>query len=299
MKNLSAHKMVRPVARAFTLVELLVVIGIIAVLIGILMPVMSRARAQAQAVKCSSNLRQIGMAINMYINETKGFFPYPTTTLGEQSLWFTAIDKYMVSNPDANRNGASSATGQRTYHEAKQCVVWQSFEGPVNQTTVQAAGKESAKTYKMNSHLRRRWPKRTHAKTSMIKNTWEFVMVGDATSLDVTGDHPDLSMNIKESNDLSFEVGDPTQQAGPAIRHSGGANILFVDGHVMLMKLPTIDKPLQQFPTRTCLSWESEWVDNGGNLADYPDQNKEPAAVGLKRNPDMPLFWSDPPRLMR
>ena len=62
--------------RGFTLVELLVVIGIIALLIAILLPALARARAQANAVKCATQMRDIGQALLMYGNLHKGqLFP--------------------------------------------------------------------------------------------------------------------------------------------------------------------------------------------------------------------------------
>src|SRR5689334_21786689 len=59
----------------FTLVELLVVIGIIAVLISILLPALSGARKQAKLVTCQSNLRQVGQSMGIYIAEWKQTFP--------------------------------------------------------------------------------------------------------------------------------------------------------------------------------------------------------------------------------
>src|SRR5678816_4694310 len=64
----------RPIL-AFTLVELLVVIGIIAVLIGILLPVLGKARESANATQCMSNLRQIAIADQMYVNQYNWHMP--------------------------------------------------------------------------------------------------------------------------------------------------------------------------------------------------------------------------------
>ena len=70
----------RSEARAFTLVELLVVIGIIAILIAILVPTLSKARKQARQTQCLSNQRQLAMGIIMYANQNQGYLPAGTGT---------------------------------------------------------------------------------------------------------------------------------------------------------------------------------------------------------------------------
>jgi len=65
------------VRRAFTLVELLVVIGIIALLITILLPSLNAARKKAQAIQCASNMRQIFLACQMFAQDNKGQLPTP------------------------------------------------------------------------------------------------------------------------------------------------------------------------------------------------------------------------------
>jgi prepilin-type processing-associated H-X9-DG protein/prepilin-type N-terminal cleavage/methylation domain-containing protein len=60
---------------AFTLVELLVVVGVIAVLIGILMPVVNRSRAMAVRATCQANLRSIGVCLRAYLNDNRDIMP--------------------------------------------------------------------------------------------------------------------------------------------------------------------------------------------------------------------------------
>ncbi len=94
---------------AFTLVELLVVIGIIALLIAILLPALAAAKAQASSIKCCSNLRTLGQIMQQYASDNKGFIPrdYSPGSPGHV-FWGEAFASYAncrIPHIAANANG--------------------------------------------------------------------------------------------------------------------------------------------------------------------------------------------------
>lgn len=88
-------------SRCFTLVEVLVVMGIVAVIVGLLVPALARARTTSRAAGCLSQVRQIGLAAAMYQNDYDGFIPRESTigtspqTLRDRIPWGVAFRPYL------------------------------------------------------------------------------------------------------------------------------------------------------------------------------------------------------------
>lgn len=133
---------------AFTLVELLVVIGIIAVLIGVLLPALAGARKQAAAVKCATQLREIFNAMQMYALENHGYLPppqlvptggrvynvdgidYPVPGTPYGAYWFTFLTKYVTKAKTgmAAQTSGEDAQARRTIFWG--CTEWGGYTSP-------------------------------------------------------------------------------------------------------------------------------------------------------------------------
>jgi len=105
----------------FTLVELLVVIGIIALLISVLLPALNAARKQADRVKCLSAMRQIGNAYFMYSNDNRGFWPvalhhYTAGGTAREKRWHDYIAKYVIPMQTVTIGGQTYTTKEMNFN---------------------------------------------------------------------------------------------------------------------------------------------------------------------------------------
>jgi len=213
-------------AHAFTLVELLVVIGIIAVLISILLPALSRARMAATEVACLSNLRQIGAACAQYLGESDNWMlPYNTKDK-------SGNDVHWESNPVFRMNMGQSADSSKGWPVGILCP------GSLKVSALASNARPGlSTTYGMNHEQTRRTQYAPYnigvIKITRVKNPGNHMLIADAMSWELT-------MNDSGSyvNEYNPPPGDSATYGAMAYRHGDQiptsrqrANILFYDFH--------------------------------------------------------------------
>ena len=191
------HVLMRP--SGFTLVELLVTIGVIAVLLALLMPALSRARQQANQVVCASNLHQVGLELQMYANHSRGWL-YPV------GRWDPVLRQYRTL-------GANVPPEQRWPVYVFQPAVW---NPPVMKCPSDYEPAEDH-SYVLNEHLADKNVKAFDSKAGELTSS-EIIVAGEKVST-----KSDYYMEQKEF----YQVVEPYRH-GKAY----GSNYLYLDMHV-------------------------------------------------------------------
>jgi prepilin-type processing-associated H-X9-DG protein len=206
-------------------VELLVVIGIIALLISMLLPALNKARRAANTVACASNLRQFGQIFAMYANQNQGWLPPTYTPVSFTPVWYESIMGQMGKKLSDYVIGAP-------YQKKAPFGIWQC---PENADVLFPADASNGPQY--NSYMANTWQSLPMAaeyrylgcKTSWFKWSSELYALFDGHYYraecvieDGAGSYPPLVPGIRN-------VG---------YRHNKGVNMLYADGHVGWLQGP-------------------------------------------------------------